>query len=142
MGGGSDENEYKETFKNCFIDPNVNNIHPSAFRPAHSAIDRQDAAQYALNMARKRLREMAAKQQALGDESESSDSEYDIPGNCPAGEFTITPIQKKFFLHLPKCPPLTTGFDIQGSTKRKQCFCPCGRDMKPWRDLVPMLGLD
>ena len=25
------------------------------------------------------------------------------------------------------------GFDIEGSTNTKLCYCPCGKDLEPWR---------
>ena len=66
-----------------------------------------------------------------------SSSDYeDYPGAAPRSTdaFALTRGHKKFFEKLKDCLPLTTGFDVEGTTNDKHCFCPCGKYVKKWRD--------
>ena len=48
--------------------------------------------------------------------------------------FALTRGHKKFFEKLKDCLPLTTGFDVEGTTNDRHCFCPCGKYVKKWRE--------
>jgi len=134
------QKEYRENFKSqlTFAD-NIYGIPLQAFCPRISQKEKEEAATYALEKAterRVRQREIAARNQSNGYYS-SSDSDDYYPGAASRSDhdaFALTTGQKQFFLKLKDCAPLTTGFDIEGSINNKHCYCPCGKDLKKWRE--------
>ena len=101
-----------------------------AFRPRVTLEQKEEAAEYAIQKASERQAEKKKANKYCHSSSEES---------CPgAGTRTNDPPllengQIKFFKNLATCLPLTTGFDIEGSTDIKYCYCPCGKDLANWR---------
>ena len=128
-----EQKAYREKFKlQILYEGNISAIPTQAFFPRFSEEEKEDAARYALVNATKR---QAMKRAKAANDYSSSDCE-DYPGAAPRSTdaFALTRGHKKFFNKLKDCLPLTTGFDVEGTTNDKHCFCPCGKYVKKWRD--------
>ena len=111
-----------------------------AFCPTILQEEKDKATRYALEKATERResqREMAAKNQS-NEHYSSCDSKDYYPGATSRGSdhdaFALINGQKQFFLNLEHCLPLTTSFEFGGSKNNKHCYCPCGKQMKKWRE--------
>lgn len=112
------------------------------FRPTKTNKQKDGAMRYA-------LKEAVEEQELRGEmiqemeDAESTDSGDDYPfavnGRHDPGILTTT--KRQFIQKLKNCHPLHMGFDIGSSTNNKYCYCPCGKDLEPWRRENPDVNM-
>jgi len=68
------------------------------------------------------------------DEEESEDSDPFGRTTISAPTVGLSLDEKKFIEALPFCIPLDSGFHVVRPNASGICYCPCGPNLKPWRD--------